>query len=117
MQGIDIGAVTSSLSVAMGSLKAALERVQSSASLGDSHTGLSLILQVNHAIVKNSSRYLDFLRYCVYYGEIVTASRIPPTSSRVEASHDLRERATRLWSEATAISAESASNAQGLSSL
>ncbi|KAH9992233.1 hypothetical protein BJV74DRAFT_835047 [Russula compacta] len=34
-------------------------------------------------------------------------------SSRVEASHDLRERATRLRSEATAVSVESASNAQG----
>ena len=100
----------------MGSLKAALERVQSSASLGDSHAGLSLILQLNLAVVKNSSRYLDFLRHCAYYGEIVTASRIPPTSSRVKASHDLRERATRIRFETTAVPVESASNAQGLSS-
>ena len=51
-----------------------LERLRSSASFGDSHAGLFLILQVNLAIVKNNSRYLDFLRYCAYYGEIVTAS-------------------------------------------
>ena len=97
----------------MGSLKAVLERVQSSASLGDSQTGLSLILKANLAVVKNSGRYLDFLRYCAYYGEIVTASRITSTSSRVEASHDLRERVTKLRLEAGAVSAESASNAQG----
>ena len=100
----------------MGSLKAALERVQSSASLGDSHTGLSLILQANLAVVKISGRYLDFLRNCVYYGEIVAASHITSTSSRVEASHDLRERATKLRSEAIAVSAQSATNAQGPSS-
>ena len=77
---------------------------------------LSLILQVNLAIIKNNSRYFDFLRYCAYYGEIVTASRLPSTSSRVEASYDLRERATRLQSEETSVSAEGASKAQGLSS-
>ena len=95
----------------MGSLKAALERVQSSASLGDSHAGLSLILQANLAVVKNSSRYLDFLRHCAYYGEIVTASRISPMSSRMEASHGLQERAMRIRFETTAISAECANNA------
>ena len=100
----------------MGSLKATLERLRSSASFGDSNAGLSLILQVNLAIVKNNSQYLDFLRYCAYYREIVTASCLPSTSSRVETSYDLRERAMRLQSEETAVSAESASNAQGLSS-
>ena len=116
VQRNDIGVIASSLSVAMRPLKPTLERLRSSASFGDSHAGLSLIMQVNLAIVKNNSRYLDFLRYCAYYGEIVTASRLPSTSSRVEASYDLRERATRLQSEETAVSAESASNAQGLSS-
>jgi hypothetical protein len=75
-RGEGIGAIASSLSVVMGSLKAALERVQSSASLGDSQTGLSLILRADLAVGKNNNRYLDFLPsgHCAHYGEIVTAS-------------------------------------------
>ena len=98
----------------MGSLKAALERViRRFAYWPVSHPESQSCYRKEQQLVPRFPTLLCLLR-----GD---CDRFPHfshvLSGGVEASHDLRERATRLWSEATAVSAESARNAQGSSSL
>ena len=117
MQGADIGAIASSLSPAMGSLQEGLERIRSSASLEHkSYSGLPLILQAGLAFSRSRELWLRFLRRCVDYGEIVTCTPLVacPTSTRVGALHDLRDRAMRPRFETTSVSAESGALTQGL---
>ncbi len=117
MQGADIGAIASSLSPAMGSLQERLKRIRSSASLErNSYSGLPLILQASLAFSRNRELWLCFLRRCVDYGEVMTCTPLVacPTSTRVGALHDLRDRAMRPRFETTSVSAESGALTQGL---
>ena len=117
-QGIDLGAIASSLSSTMGSLEDAFERMLSSASLQYSQLGRSSFQRVYIAFAGNSDICLSFLRQCADYGESVLALRLAsiglPTSSRVCASHDLQERSTGLWSEGTGDSARGLETLEGM---
>ena len=98
-----------------------MERVSSSASLKYSPLGRPLFEQVYLAFLGNRNLCHSFLRDCADYGKNVLdwcpASVASPTSSRrVGASHNLRERSTRLRSEVSDVSTENAASAQGLSS-
>ena len=123
MQGVDLGAVASSLSSTSGSFGEALEHVSSSASL--QHLPLSRrspFQQVYVTFAANSDLCLSFLRHCADYGEMVfiwcLSFNASPISSRmgISAPHDLRERTTRLLSEVTGISTENVAGVKGLSS-
>ena len=120
VQGVDLGAIASSLSPTVGRLGDALERISSSDSLKYSQLSLSPFQRVYVAFAGNSDLCLSFLRHCADYGEKVLAWFHPsigsPTPSRMGAPHDLRERITGLRSEVTGVSAENAASAQGLSS-
>ena len=121
MQGVDLGAIASSLLLTIGSLGEALERISSSASLQYSQLSRSSFQQVYIAFLGNRDLCHSFLRDCADYGKKVLvwclASVASPTSSRVgRPSQDLRERTAGLRSEATGVSAENAASAQGLSS-
>ena len=109
-----------SLSSAMGSLTSALGRLTSSDSVKYSRLGRSSIQQVYVAFAANSDLCLSFLRRCANYGEKVIGSRIPsitpPSSSCVDAPHDLRERTMKLLSEMTGVSVDNVASVQGLSS-
>ncbi|KAF8486403.1 hypothetical protein DFH94DRAFT_713172 [Russula ochroleuca] len=115
--GVDLGAIASSLLLTIGSLGEALERISSSASLRYSQLSRSSFQQVYIAFLGNRDLCHSFLRDCAGYGKKVLvwylASVASPTSSCVGASHELRERTTGLWSEATGVSAENATRAQG----
>ncbi len=104
----------------IGSLGDALDRIYSSASLQHSPMSKSPFQRAYVAFAANSDLCLSFLQSCDDYGKKVITwclSHIAsPTSSDVGAPHDLRERSTRLLSEATGISAENVPNARGLSS-
>ena len=119
MQGVDLGAIASSLSSSSGSFGEALERISSSASLRYSPLSLSPFQRVYVAFAANSDLCLDFLRNCADYGEKVftwcLSFNTSPVSSRVGAPHDLQERTARLLSNATGISTENAASVEGLS--
>ena len=102
----------------MGSLTSALDRLLSSNSLKYSKSGPSSIQPVYVAFAANSDLCLSLLRSCADYGENVIGlpSIVLPTSRRLMASHDLRERTVRLLSEMTDVSVENAVSLQGLSS-
>jgi hypothetical protein len=102
----------------MDSLKSALDRLLSSNSLKYLKSGSSSIQPAYVAFAANSDLCLSLLRSCADYGENVIGlpSIVLPTSRRVIASHDLRERTTRLLSEITDVSVENAVSVQGLSS-
>ena len=120
LQGIDLGAIASSLSHTMGFLEDALERMSSSASLRYSQSGWSSFQRVYVAFAGNSDICLSFLRRCADYGESVLAWRLDsigsPTSSRMGASgsYDLRERTTELWSEVTGVSTNGLERLEGV---
>ena len=102
----------------MGSLEDAFERMSSTASLGYSQLGRVSFQRVYVAFAGNSDICLSFLRHCADYGESVLALRLAsiglPTSSRVDASHDLRERSTGLRSEGTGDSARGLETFEGV---
>jgi hypothetical protein len=124
MQEADLGAIASSLSPAIGFFGDALDRMYESDSLKYSQLGRSSIQRVYVAFEANSDLCHSFLQHCANYGETVLTcltSIASPTTSRLGASHDLREwalRNLRLQSEMTGISAGNAASAQleGLSS-
>ena len=116
MQGVDLGAIASSLSLTIGSLGEALERI-SSASLQYSQLSRPSFQQVYIAFLGNRDPCHSFLRDCAEKVLVwCLASVASPRSSRVGPSQDLRERTAGLRSEATGVSAENAASAQGLSS-
>jgi hypothetical protein len=121
VQGVDLGAISSSLSSTSGSFGEALERISSSASLRYSPLSLPSFQRVYVAFAAHSDVCLSFLRHCADYGEKVftwcLSSNASPISSRVGAPDHLRERTARLLSEAPGISTESVASAvKGLSS-
>ncbi|KAF8486068.1 hypothetical protein DFH94DRAFT_166762 [Russula ochroleuca] len=120
----DIGAIASSMSSVMGSLTSALECVTSSNSLkylpSGTAIGRSSMQRVYVAFVSNNDLCFSFLQKCADYGEKAIGWRLPPiaspTSLRVMASHDLRERTMRcmrLRSKMTHVSVENAASVQG----
>ncbi|KAH9983746.1 hypothetical protein BJV77DRAFT_244187 [Russula vinacea] len=119
--GVDLGAIASSLSSAIGSLGEALERMSSSASLQYSQLGRSSFQQVYVAFAGNSGLCLSLLRNCTDYGANVLAwcfpssasSTSPKTSSRAGAAYDIRERITKLRPEVTGVSAKSIETFEG----
>ena len=108
------------MSSAMKSLTSALEYVTSSNSLKylRSDAGRSFMQRVYVAFAANSDLCFSFLQKCADYGGKAIGWPLPPialpTSLRVMASHDLRERTMRLRSEMTYV--ENAASVQGLSS-
>jgi hypothetical protein len=120
VQGVDLGVIASSLSSTSGSFREALERISSSASLRYSPLSRPSFQRAYVAFARNSDLCLSFLRHCANYGERVftwcLSFNASPTSSRVGAPHDLRERTARLLSEATGISTENVASVKGLSS-
>ena len=119
MQGVDLGAIASSLLTTSGSLGEALERIDSSASLRYSPLSQSSFQRAYVTFAANSDLCLSFLRHCADYGEKMftwcLSFNASPTSSRVGMPHDLRERTARLLSEATGISTEIVASIEGLS--
>lgn len=123
MQGptADIGSIASSLSLAMGSLSEDLKRIRSSATFEHvSHSGLSLVLQVDLAFSGDCDKCLSFVQRCAEYGEIVTTfCALPsswPMSPHLEASRYLRERISGLRFETTDVSVKSVVIVKGPSS-
>ena len=120
MQGVDLGAIASSLSTIGGSFGEALERISSSASLRYSPLSQSSFQRAYVAFAANSDLCLSFLRRCADYGKKMFAWCLSfnalPISPRVGVPHDLRERTARLLSEATGISTENVASVKGLSS-
>jgi hypothetical protein len=119
VQGVDLGAVASSLSSTSGSFGEALERISSSASFRYSPLSRSSFQRAYVGFAANSDLCLSFLRHCADYGEKVftwcrdfqvNASHI---SSRVGVPHDLREQTARLLSEGTGISTENVASDKG----
>ena len=122
MQGIDLGAIASSLSSASGSFGEALEGISSSDSLRHSPLSLHSFRRVYVGFAANSDLCLSVLQKCAGYGEKVFtwcfSFNASPISSWVgaPAPHDLRDGTARLLTEATGISTESDSSVEGLSS-
>ena len=121
MQGVDLGAIASFLSSAIGCFGEALEHISSSASLRHLPSSRrSSYQQVYIAFAAHSDLCLSYLRRCADYGEKVFTWCLffdaSPISSRVGAPHDLQEWTTRLLSEATGISTENVASVEGLSS-
>jgi hypothetical protein len=83
-------------------------------------SGLSSIQGVYVAFAANKDLCLSFLRHCFDYGEEILALCLPsiasPTSARMGAPNELRERTMKLRSEMTGVSTESAVGLPGLSS-
>ena len=119
MQGVDLGAIASSLSSTSGSFGDALERISSSASLRYSPSSRPSFQRVYITFAANNDLCLSFLRHCANYGEkVVTWCRsfnASPISCRVGVPHDLRERTARLLPETTGISTEDDFSVKGLS--
>jgi hypothetical protein len=117
VQGVDLGAIASSLSTTSVSFGAALERIDSSASLRYSPLSRFPFQRAYVAFAANSDLCLSFLRNCADYGEKVftwcLSFNASPMSSRVG---DLQEGTARLLSEATGISTENVASVEGLSS-
>jgi hypothetical protein len=103
----------------MGSLALALDRLPSSNSVKYSRLGRTPIQRVYVRFAANSDVCLSFLRRCADYGEKVIGWRLSsidlPTPLRPMASHDLRERTTRLLAEMTSGSVDNVGCIQGLS--
>jgi hypothetical protein len=122
VQGVDLGAIASSLSSTSGLFGEALERISSSTSLRYSPLSRPSFQRAYVAFAANSDLCLSFLRHCADYGEKVftwnPSFNASPVSSPVGAPHDLRERTARLLSasEVTAISTENVAGIKGLSS-
>jgi hypothetical protein len=118
VQGVDLGAIASSLSSISGSFGEALERISSSVSLRYSPWSRSSFQRVYVAFAANSDLCLSFLRRCADYGEKVStwclSFNASPIYSRVGGPHDLQERTVRLLSEATGISTENVASIKGL---
>ena len=117
MQGVDLGAIASSLSTTSGSFGEALECIDSSASLRYSPLSRFPFQQAYVAFEANSDVCLSFLRNCAEYGEKMftwcLSFNASPISSRVG---DLQEATARLLSEVTGISTENGASVEGLSS-
>ena len=117
MQGVDLGAVASSLSTRSGSFGEALERMDSSASLQVLPLSRLPFQDAYFAFEANSHVCLSFLRDCADYGEKVftwyLSFNASPISSRVG---DLQKGTERLLSEATDNSTENVASVEGLSS-
>lgn len=120
-QGVDLGAILSTLSPALSTLEKALHNVRESASVESSHTRIALILQVNLGFTQNSEMCLAFFRRCVDFGEVIAASSVTfvahPSFSRARASNDLQERVMALGTEAADVPAENATQSQSMSPL
>jgi hypothetical protein len=118
VQGLDLGAISSSLSSTSGSFGEALERISSSASLQYSPLSRTPFQQAYIAFAANSDVCLSFLRDCAGYGEKVFnwcfSFNALPISSPVGAPHDLQERSARLLSEPTGLSTENVVSVKGL---
>lgn len=116
MQGVDLGAIASSLSSTSSSFGEALERVSSCASLRPSN--LSSFQRVHVAFTASRDLCLSFLRDCANYGEKVLTWCLSfdtlPMTSRGDTPHDLRERTAKLLSEAAGISTENVASVEGL---
>jgi hypothetical protein len=123
VQGVDLGAIASSLSSTSGSFGEALDRMFSSASLRYSPPlSRSSFQRLYVAVAANSDMCLSFLRHCTDYGEKLFTWRLPfnasPISTREGAPHDLRERTARLLSEAAGVSMQNVvTSVKGLSSI
>jgi len=119
VQGVDLGAIASSLSSTSGLFGEALERISSSTSLRYSPLSRPSFQRAYVAFAANSDLCLSFLRHCADYGEKVftwnPSFNASPVSSPVGAPHDLRERTARLLSasEVTAISTENVAGIKG----
>jgi hypothetical protein len=120
VQGVDLGAIASSLSSTSGSFGEALERMSSSASLRYSPLSRSSFQRAYVAFAANSDLCLSFLRHCADYGEKMftwcLSFNASPISSPVGAPHNLRGRTARLLSKATDIYTENVASVKGLSS-
>ena len=105
MRGVDVdlGEIASSLSLTMGSLRAALDGVFSSASFQYSQLDQASFKRVYLAFEGNSDLCLDILRHCADYGIMFP---IGSATSSVGAPHDLRGRKTEHRSEVAAASIE-----------
>lgn len=118
-QAADLGAIASSLSPALSMLKEALHRVQESASVESSPTGLALVLRTNLGLTENNELCLGFFRRCVDFGDMTVAFSDAiiayPAFSRVRGSNDLQERVMALQTEAARVPAELIAQHQGLS--
>ena len=117
LQGIDLGAIASSLSSTMGSLDDALERMSSTASLHYSQSGRSSFQRVYVAFAGNSDICHSFLRRCAEYGECVLAWRLVSIGSpRIGASgsHDPRKRTTGPRSEVAGVSVKGLETLEGV---
>ena len=117
MQGVDLGAIASSLSTKSGSFGEALERMDSSASLQVLPLSRLPFQDAYFAFEANSHVCLSFLRDCADYGEKVftwyLSFNASPISSRVG---DLQKGTERLLSEATGNSTENVATVKGSSS-
>jgi hypothetical protein len=103
----------------MRSLEETLKLIRTSASFEyKEHSGLSFVLKAQFAFATNRDLCLGFLQRCFDYGNFATRlySQTWPTSSRVGASHDLRERSMIPPFETTSAAAENAADVKGLSS-
>ena len=119
MQGVDLGAIASSLSSTSGSLGEALERISSSASLRYSPLSRPSFQRVYVRFAAHSDVCLSFLRHCRLRGKGVHLVSIFLRFAHilsVGASDHLREQTARLLSQATGISTEIVASVKGLSS-
>ena len=118
VQGLDLGAISSSLSSTSCSFGEALERISSSASLHYSPLSWIPFQRVYIGFAANSDLCLSFLRHCADYSEKVFTWCLSidalPVTSPVDAPHDLRERSARLLSEPTGVSTENVASIKGL---
>ena len=105
MRGVDadLGEIAFSLSLAMGSLRAALEGVFSSASFQYSQLDQASFQRVYLAFEGNSDLCRDILRHCADYGIMFP---IGSATSSAGVPHDLRGRTTEDQSEVAAASIE-----------
>jgi hypothetical protein len=120
VQGVDLGAIASSLSPTIGSLEEALERMSSSTSLKHSQLGRPLFQRVYVSFAANSGLCLSFLQHCTVYGEKMFAwchFSVALLASPLGVPSNLRERITGLRSEVTDVSTENAASAQGAQGL
>ena len=120
MQGVDLGAIASSLSSTSCSFGIALDRISSCDSYRYSPLSRPSFQRAYVGFAASSDLCLSFLRDCAHYGEKVFtwcfSFIASPASSPVGGPQDLRERTARLLSEATGISTENVTSVKGLSS-
>ncbi len=116
-QGADLGAIASSLFLALNTLKGRLQRVHESTSVEYLNVDLTPILQAEFGLAQNNKQCFTFFRRCVAFGEVVTT---PPADlinhlafSRVRASTGLLEGAMALGTEAPDVSVENDAPSKG----